>query len=137
MKAELVFFDTVEQGIKGTIRGLVAIVFFVILSVTWYGFLMKKQYKKYIDNDVSVYKRVFAYILINFFVTSAIAVQLPKSDGNALFYGGLVGAVIYTVANSVLLFTNKKWPIKMLLIDVTWGIITTSLISWLIYKIFF
>jgi uncharacterized membrane protein len=54
-----------------------------------------------------------------------------------LLYGALFGFFCYMTYDLVNMATIKDWPWKLTIIDITWGIFITSLISFISYKIYF
>ena len=72
-------------------------------------FIAKKFYQKYITYPKPSFRSIFPLILAIGFIASAISVQLPKSLGEAVIYGSLVGLVVYGVLNLVVLAVYKKF----------------------------
>jgi uncharacterized membrane protein len=136
MRTELIFFETKYESKRGTVRGAVALGCLTVLTFLWYGVAMKSFYKGRIDN-VSPANFWVGIIVSAFLIISAIGVQLPTNAQTALVYGGLLGAVIYGVSNGTLLMVSNKWTIGLATLDVLWGILSTTMISFLIYRIFF
>lgn len=132
-KTKLVFFDTPKEGLKGTLRGLFAILLIVILSGLWYGLLLRKFYKRYTD-DVKTSHIVIGCIMITFFLSSALCVQLSKSNSEALLYGALVGLTLFACMNAVLLISLKSWDFKISLIDTLFGVVMSMVVSWIVYS---
>lgn len=130
MKTELIFFDSFENGLDGTKRGLVAFISLIILDLLWFNFT--KKYYPITKSSINIYSAIFVWLLL----CSALAVQVPKSFNEAIVYGFLVGLVIYGVYN----FTNysilKDWSLKLSILDTVWGIINCVIATSLIYIIF-
>lgn len=132
MKSQIVFFDNIQNSIRGTTRGFIVLIFFLIFSSIWYLLLMRKIYSNHIDNT-NLSNKIIGLIFISLFIISAIGVHNPNTPKKALFYAGLVGLVVYGCWNSVLLITLDKWNIKIFLIDTIWGILSTSLLGLILY----
>lgn len=131
MKTELVFFDTTEQSIEGTKRGLVAFVSLILLDLIWFN-LTKKIIKYPNDKSINIYTLGISYVLL----CSAISVQKPNSIQESIVYAALVGLVVYGIYN----FTNysilSKWTLKIAFIDTLWGIINCTLTAIFVYLLF-
>tara|TARA_B100001094_G_C18090755_1_gene750283 strand:+ start:428 stop:784 length:357 start_codon:yes stop_codon:yes gene_type:complete len=84
MKTTVVYFDSKEEGIKGTLRGLIAS---TLLFPTFF-FQQKFNLKFYLSN---------------FLLSSAIGVQIPASPEEAAVYALLVGVVVF---GSIFCFTT-------------------------------
>ena len=134
MKSNLVFFDSSENGKRGTLRGLVLFPIFIILTFIWFLLTKKPLYDKHID-QVSK-SRIYVAILISaLLIVSALAVHTPNTVKKAIVYSGLVGFVIYGIYNVVLLATSNKWGYRVAIIDTLWGIITTALLGYILYEV--
>lgn len=131
MKSSLVFWDTLENSKRGTLRGLIIFPIFIIITLTWY-LLMYKIYNKHIDK-VSLFRLCISLVLIGLLIVSALGVHTPNTLKKAITYGLLVGLVIYGISNLVLLATSNKWGYKISIIDILWGIISTGFLSFVLY----
>lgn len=133
MKSTLVFYDNEENSKRGTLRGLAIFPIYIVLTLVWF-LVTKPIYSKYIDK-VSTFKIIFALLLSGVLMVSAIAVHTPDTVKKATVYGALVGFVVYGVSNAVLLATNDKWGFFISMMDISWGIANTALLSYLLYRI--
>lgn len=133
MKTELIFFDTFENGLEGTKRGLIAFISLIILDFIWFK-LSKNLYKKtsLVSDNLNIYSALIVYLLL----CSAIAVQLPKSLTEAVVYGALVGFVIYGVFNFTLNSINKQWNLSISIMDTAWGTFNCAIAALIIYLIY-
>lgn len=132
MKSDIVFFDSIKNSKRGTLRGAVILPFLLVFSALWYLVIMKDIYNKHID-DVNMTRRITGVIVISFLIISALGIHNPDTERKAIFFGGLLGLILYGSWNSVLLMTSQKWPFGLALIDVTWGVISTAVLSWILY----
>jgi uncharacterized membrane protein len=131
MKTELVFFDSINESMKGTTRGLIAFISLIIFDFIWFSISSKTIYKTVIKKP-----NIYAAILVYLVLCSAIAVQLPKNYYEALVYGLLVGFVVYSVFN-LTSYSIFNWPLSTAIIDTFVGIINCGIAASLIYLIYF
>jgi uncharacterized membrane protein len=134
MKSSLVFFDTLENSKRGTLRGLVLFPIFVILTLTIIFFTKKPLYDKHIDT-VSKNRLWVALGLSALLIVSAISVHTPDTVEKAVVYSGLVGLVVYGISNATLLAGSKKWGYSIALIDTVGGILSTALLGYILYVV--
>ena len=133
MKSTIVFMDHIENSKRGTLRGFVIFPIFIIMTIIWY-FLTKKLYVKHIDK-VSTSRLWFAFLMCTLLIVSALGVHTPDTAKKALVYGLLVGFVIYGISNLTLLAVSNKWDYFISLIDTLWGIISTGILSLILFYI--
>ena len=129
MKTQLIFFDSIEESRKGTLRGLVAIAVLIILDLLWFQIM---DYSPIITKKFNFISAFITYVLL----CSAIGVQQPNSVEEAIVYGALVGFVIYGVFNGTNYSTNKNWTVKIALLDTMWGMFVMSAAATVVYFIF-
>lgn len=134
MKSTLVFWDNKENSKRGTLRGLVILPIYVIITLVWYSLTKQILYNTSVDT-VNNFRLIISLIVSGTLIVSAIAVNTPSISITAITYGALVGLVVYGTANSVLLATSKKWGYTLSVVDTLWGIISTSLLSYILYEI--
>jgi len=131
MRSSLIFFDNKENSKRGNLRGLVIFPIFIILTLVWRQ-LMTKYYK---CNNVGKLRKIISLIISAVLIVSAIGVQTPNTLQKAVVYGALIGFVIYGVSNCVLLVSSNKWGYMISFVDTLWGIASTSLLSFILYKV--
>ena len=134
MKSTLIFFDNNKNSQRGTLRGLVIFPIFVILTLIWFTITKKSLYNRHVDK-VSKSRLWIAMAISGILIVSALGVHTPNTLLKAVVYAALVGLVIYGVSNSVLLATSNKWSYSIALIDTVWGVISTSLLGFILYYI--
>ena len=93
---------------------------------------MKKFYEKHID-ETSLFRKTLGICVIAFMIISALGVHNPDTFQKAIFYGGLLGFVIYGCWNSVLYMTNIKWNLWITIVDMIWGTISTAILAGILY----
>jgi uncharacterized membrane protein len=135
MHTKLIFFDSMDESVKGTIRGAVAFILIVIFDYIWYELIMKKFYDKYISN-VSICKKTLGIVVSSLLLCSAIAVEIASSPWEAFVYGALVGLVVHGCYNFFNLYSISGWDMKITIIDTLFGVISLGISSFIIYTIF-
>jgi uncharacterized membrane protein len=134
MKSNIVFFDTLENSKKGTLRGLVIFPIFIILTLLWFLLTKKSLYDKHIDKVPN--SRLWISMGISaLLIVSALGIHNPNTLRKAVVFGALVGLVVYGIANAVLLSASKKWDYTISFIDTLWGILSTAFLAYILYKI--
>lgn len=132
MKTQLIFFDTIENSMEGTKRGLIAFISLIIFDLIWFSISSKTIYKSSVTKKpINIYVAIIVYLVM----CSAIAVQLPESFIEALIYGLLVGFVIYSVFNFTSYAIFNNWPLSVAIIDTIAGTINCGIAASLIYLI--
>lgn len=129
MKTELIFFDSIENSMKGTKRGLIAFISLIIFDYIWFSLSSKTVYKSITKKPINIYAALLVYLVI----CSAIGVQLPKSYKEALVYGLLVGFVIYSVFNLTNYAIFNNWSLSTAIIDTIMGMINCGIAASLVY----
>lgn len=140
MKTQLIYFDSFENSMKGTIRGLIAFITLIIIDLIRFS-LMKITNK---NNNVPT--NIYSMILVYLILCSAIGVQLPSKYSEALVFGCLVGLVVYGILNFYnLSFDNKDLDsiprisnlpnFINILINVFLGVISCGIASSIVYII--
>ena len=134
MKSTLVFGDTEENSKRGSLRSLAILPIYIILTLSWFYITKKTLYNNHIDK-VSNFKVILSLFITGLLIVSALGVHTPDNTQKAIIYGALTGLVVYGISNSVLLATSNKWGYTISFIDTIWGIISTSLLAYILYKI--
>ena len=133
------FFDNKINN-TDTFFKLMGIVAFLTVTIDfmWIQLVMKEQYNKMIpdiQNDsmiVRLFPTLLAYIVI---ILSILLFSLPKVSReyrikDSLIYGGLLGMLMYGMFS----FTNyaviSKWNLKVVMLDVVWGFILYSIVTY-------
>ena len=132
MKTELIFFDSIENSMKGTTRGLIAFVSLIVFDLIWFSFSRDSVYKSITKSPPNIYAAILVYLII----CSAIGVQLPKSYSEALVYGILVGLCIYGVFNLTSYAIFDNWSLSTAIIDTIAGTINCAIAASLVYFIY-
>lgn len=123
------------------IKLLVAGAIMGVLDALWLGVIANKLYKSQIghvlaDKPNFVAAVVFYLIYVIGVVFFVITPALEKDSWEyAVGAGALFGLVAYATYELTNLATLKKWPIKIVIIDLLWGTLLTSVVAGLSYTL--
>lgn len=108
---------------------------FLIIDLTWLGFIAKGVYKKYLGNLLSDNVNWTAAIIFYMIYIIGILVfaVFPAVNKDSLFtaiaLGGFLGFLAYATYDLTNLATLKGWPHAIVYIDIIWGTILTASVS--------
>ncbi|MBR2647588.1 MAG: DUF2177 family protein [Sediminibacterium sp.] len=114
---------------------LLTFIVFLVIDLTWLGFIAKDLYRKYLGGFLSEQVNWTAAIIFYFLFIIGIFIFtiLPAVEKNsltsAILLGALFGFFTYATYDLTNLATLKGWPLKIVFIDITWGTILTALVS--------
>jgi uncharacterized membrane protein len=120
--------------------GVVLVVFFTI-DMVWLGIVAKGIYSKYLGYLMSpkvnwgaalLFYLLFILGLLVFVIQPALVSQ---STSDLLLKAALFGLVTYATYDLTNLATIKDWPVVITLIDLTWGMSLSVIVSGLSYII--
>jgi len=120
--------------------GIVLVVFFAI-DMVWLGVIAKNLYAKHLGYlmapQVNWIAAILFYLLfILGLLVFVIEPALIKQDLlNLILSAALFGLVTYATYDLTNLATVKDWPIVITLIDLTWGMSLSVIVSTLSYLI--
>lgn len=108
---------------------------FIILDIIWLGVITRNYYSSEIGHLMSEkvnYLAAIAFYLI--FVTGLVilAIMPGLKDENlkrTIINAAILGFVSYATYDLTNLATLKDWPLKMVLIDISWGTIISTITS--------
>ncbi|MCA6440500.1 MAG: DUF2177 family protein [Sediminibacterium sp.] len=114
---------------------LLTFIVFLVVDLTWLGFIAKDLYRKYLGgfltNQVNWTAAIIFYLLfiIGVFIFTILPAVEKNSLTSAILLGALFGFFTYATYDLTNLATLKGWPLKIVFIDITWGTILTALVS--------
>jgi uncharacterized membrane protein len=123
----------------------IVLILLAVIDFPWIGIIYAKEYTKVIE---SVQKQKFVvrylgglivYIAIALIIVGWVIPRLQQKSKvsflDCLLYGGLLGGLVYAVFDftNYALFTN--WTLKTSIIDTVWGLVLTTLVTFLSIKI--
>jgi uncharacterized membrane protein len=108
---------------------------FLIIDLTWLGFIAKDLYKKYLGNLLSEQVNWMAAIIYYLLYVGGVFIFaiLPSVEKNslnsAIILGALFGFFAYATYDLTNLATLKNWPLNIVIIDILWGSLLTGMVS--------
>lgn len=113
---------------------LTTVVFFAV-DMLWLGLIAKNFYGRHLANfladQVNWIAAIIFYLL--FIVGIFLFVILPaveqQSWSYALIYGALFGFFTYITYDLTNLATLNNWPLKVVFVDVIWGMVLTATVG--------
>jgi uncharacterized membrane protein len=113
---------------------LTTVVFFAI-DLLWLGVIAKGWYSKYLGNllsdQVNWTAAIIFYLLfiVGIFIFAILPAVDKASLSKAIVMGALFGFFTYATYDLTNLATLKGWPLTIVLIDITWGVVLTATVS--------
>lgn len=113
---------------------LTAVVFFAI-DILWLGLIAKNLYNKLLGSLLAEQVNwtaaiIFYLIFIVGIFIFAIIPGVGKADVmHSLLYGVLFGFFTYATYDLTNLATLKGWPLKVVIIDIIWGMVLTGSVA--------
>jgi uncharacterized membrane protein len=115
---------------------LVALVVFFLLDMLWLGLLARPFYRQQIGSllnpNVNWAAAILFYLL--FLVGLLVFAILPGVEANSLArtlaLAALYGLVTYATYDLTNLATLNHWPLPLVIVDITWGIVLSSAVAW-------
>lgn len=113
---------------------LTTVVFFCI-DLLWLGIVAKGLYHRllgdFLADQVNWTAAIIFYLLfiVGIFVFAILPAIEKDSVRQAILLGGLFGFFTYATYDLTNLATLQNWPLKIVFIDITWGVVLTALVS--------
>ena len=120
---------------KLVISYLLTTVVFFIIDLTWIGLVAKKFYWGQMGNllkdDINWIAALVFYLLyiVGIFVFAILPAVENDSVTSAMFYGALFGFFCYATYDLTNLATLKGFPLKVVVVDMIWGVVLTGSVS--------
>jgi len=108
---------------------------FLAVDFFWLGFIAKGFYQRYLGHFFSeevnwaaafLFYLVFVFGMMIFVISPALK---DHSVAKALLLGGVYGLVTYATYDLTNLALLKDWPLKIVVVDILWGIVLSSIVS--------
>ena len=109
-------------------------VFFAV-DIIWLGFVAKKFYRNnlgfILSPDVNWSAAISFYLLyiVGIIIFAVVPALEKNSLGNALLWGSLYGFFTYATYDLTNMATIKNWPLKVVIIDILWGVFLCSMVA--------
>lgn len=113
---------------------LTAVVFFAI-DLLWLGVIAKGLYDKWLGHlladNVNWVAAIVFYLLfiIGIFIFSVLPAVDKGSVMRAITLGALFGFFTYATYDLTNLATLADWPLKVVFVDIAWGMVLTASVS--------
>ena len=113
------------------IKILLVILFTLLFDFVWIFSVMKREYKNMLGTiNVNIYYTILSYTTI---VLPIILFSLPNIRREhilkeSLFYGGVLGALMYGMFSFTNLALLPNWTLRVGLLDFVWGFVLYTLV---------
>lgn len=107
-----------------------------VLDGLWLGLIAKSVYSKLLSPWMtSSIKWVPALLVYPLLAIGIALFVIPKvsSIGTALAFGALWGLLVYGVYDLTNLATISGWPIKFVLMDIGWGMVSSAIVTVVVF----
>jgi uncharacterized membrane protein len=114
-----------------------------IFDMMWLGFFAKDFYNKLMSPVVTIkfyWPAVIAFYLlyiIGIFIFAIIPGIESKSLLKTIGLASLFGFFCYMTYDITNLATIKDWPLKLVFVDILWGMLLSAFTAFVAYKIYF
>lgn len=113
-------------------------ILYIVLDLLWLGVIAKSFITKWLapwmTSGLKIIPALMVYVLLAAGLTFFV---LPRSGTwyMALVWGAVMGLVVYGVYDLTNLSTILGWPIKFVLVDMSWGIVSGAIVAAVTYFI--
>jgi uncharacterized membrane protein len=116
-------------------RYLIVVLVFFAIDMVWLGLIAKGFYAKSLGylmaervnwSAAIIFYLIFVFGLLIFVIQPAL---LSKSLSDLIPHAALFGLVTYATYDLTNLATIKSWPIKITIVDLTWGMVLSTSVS--------
>lgn len=120
---------------KITIATLSAAVIFLILDMTWLGYVAHGFYRSQLGQlmapaiNIPVAVAFYAIYVVGVAVFVLQPALAADSWKHALYYGAFFGFVAYATYDFTNLATLRDWPVAVTVADLAWGTFATAVSS--------
>ena len=120
---------------------LLTFIVFLMVDLLWLGIIAKNLYQKYLGDFLSDkvnWTAAFIFYLLYVAGILIFAVYPAVNKGsvlNAILLGALFGIITYATYDLTNLATLKGWPLPIVFIDILWGAVLSSIVSFAGYYI--
>lgn len=107
-----------------------------LLDGLWLGFIAKPIYSRLLSPWMTDSIKWIPALLVYPLLAIGIAMfVMPKvsSLGTALLFGALWGLLVYGIYDLTNLATISGWPVKFVLMDIAWGIVSSAIVTVVVF----
>ena len=114
---------------------IITAIFFFVIDILWLGVIAKKFYNKHLacffrERVSWTAASIFYFLYILGIMIFAILPGIASSSlSRALLLGVLYGLFTYATYDLTNLATLKDWPVKIVVVDILWGMVLCGLVS--------
>lgn len=113
---------------------LITVPIFLVIDLVWLGFVAKDFYQVKLANFLGPVNWTAAIIFYLLFIVGIIIFAVaPALDAQslvtAIIYGALFGFFTYATYDLTNLATLKDWPIKVVVVDIIWGMVLSGSVA--------
>lgn len=114
---------------------LLTIPIFFAIDIIWLGYVAKGFYRRHLDfilsPDVHWPAAITFYLIYIAGILFFAVVPAVERDSlaRALIWGGLFGFFTYATYDLTNMALIKGWPLKIVVVDILWGVCLCSLVS--------
>ena len=111
---------------------IASLISYIVLDLLWLGVIAKpiitRLLSPWMTSGFKLLPAILVYILLAVATTWLV---LPKTGtiGLALFWGAVTGLIIYGVYDLTNYATIANWPVKFVLLDMSWGVISGAIVA--------
>ncbi len=120
----------------------ISFVIFLGVDMVWLGFIAKDLYQKnlgkFLSPDVNWLAAIIFYLLFVFgILIFAVFPGIREHSAKfVLLHSALFGLLSYATYDLTNLATIKGWPVKIVVIDMIWGMVLSSIVALGTYLIY-
>jgi uncharacterized membrane protein len=114
---------------------LASLLAFLLIDLTWLGLVARGFYRRHLEHLLAkrtnwaaavVFYLLFVLGLLVFAIVPGLAAgSLPKT----LLWGAMYGFFTYVTYDLTNMATLKNWPLVLVLVDITWGVVLATSVS--------
>ncbi len=109
---------------------------FLLIDLLWLGWLARDFYNRYIgflrapQTNWAAAIAFYIIFIVGILVFAIVPAVQAADLGRALLYGALYGFFTYATYDLTNLATLKDWPLTLSLVDIAWGTVLCTSVSW-------
>jgi len=115
---------------------------FLLIDLLWLGVIAKPIYQKLLGNFLSSQVNwpaamiFYAFYVVGIFIFAVVPAAEKNSVSQSLITGALFGFFAYMTYELTNYSTMNGWPWQIVVIDIIWGAVLTSIVALIGYYFF-